>query len=70
MGSGQRVERAATAFAWASDIVSRDETIVVEKNLAGMTKVISDWTEEGYGCNQAHPEATAAVAGSMKRRRI
>jgi hypothetical protein len=50
--------------------VNRDETIAASKKLEVMTKVILAWTDEGCGCEQAHPEVTAALAVQAKRRRI
>jgi hypothetical protein len=50
--------------------LNRSETIAAEKNLKNMTKVISGWTDERGGCEQAHPEVTAALAGTMRRQRI
>jgi hypothetical protein len=67
---GQRLERVATALVWLRDTLNRGETIRSEKNLAVMTKVILAWTDEGGGCEQAHPEVTAALAGRTRRQRI
>jgi hypothetical protein len=60
--SGQRLERGATAIARLRDTLNRSETIAAAKKLEVMTKVISAWTDEGGGCEQAHPEVTAALA--------
>jgi hypothetical protein len=50
--------------------LNRGETIAAAKNLKNMTKVILAWTDEGGGCDQAHPEVTAALAGEARRQRI
>jgi hypothetical protein len=68
--SGQRLERVATAIARLRDRLNRGETIAAEKNFKVMTKVILAWTDEGGGCEQAHPEVTAALAGEARRQRI
>jgi hypothetical protein len=68
--SGQWLERAATAIARLRDTLNRSETIAATKKMEVMTKVISAWTDEGGGCEQAHPEVTAALAGKARRQRI
>jgi hypothetical protein len=50
--------------------LNRGETIAAAKNLKNMTKVILAWTDEGGGCDQAHPEVTAALAEEARRQRI
>jgi hypothetical protein len=57
-------------FVCPRDTLNRGETIVAKRNLERMTKVILGETDEGGGCEQAHPEVTAALAGSMRRQRI
>jgi hypothetical protein len=68
--TGQALKRVATVFVCWRDSLNHGEADAAEKYSGSMTKVILARTDEGVGCERAHPEVAAALAGRTRRQRI
>jgi hypothetical protein len=64
------LQHIATRSGRKRDNLNRLAAKTAQGKLKNMTKVILVRTDEPCGCEQAHPEAKAALAGRAKRQRI